>query len=105
MPTDVRFALLQTLTSKPIVFASLDQLCRRIHRDRRGGKLQLKDDKVHLDGRSTEGSRMVAVYTLSESGTPQGFLGWAWLNGASWRALQAALFAAEPNTAVRAEAA
>ena len=105
MPNGVRFALLTSLTSKPIAFAQLDQLCRRIHRDRRGAQLQLKDHKVHLDGDGPEGRRMVGVYTLSESSTPSGFLGWAWADGASWRALQAALFAVEPNTATRAEAA
>ena len=105
MPNDVRFALLPTLTSKPITFPKLDQLCRRIHRERRGAPLQLKDQKVHLYGDGPEGRRMVGVYTLSDSSTPSGFLGWAWADGASWRALQAALFEVEPNTAVRAEAA
>ena len=93
MRSDVRFALIPTLSkaTKPTVFASLDNLCRRIHRLRGEAPLQLEDHTLYLQGDGLEGRRADAFYTLAESGTRDRFLGWAWLDGASWRALQAAL--------------
>ena len=102
----VRFALVEHLGrgGRPIVFRSLDALCRAIHRRRRGAPLQLADHKMHMGGKWGE-RRTVGVYTQSDTGQPISFIGWAWLDGASWRALQAALYDVEPNPAERAEAA
>ncbi len=107
MHHDVRFALIHTLTNatKPTLCSSLDSLCKRIHRARGEATLELQDFTLHLQGDGLEGRRAVAVYTLSDTGMRERFIGWAWLDGASWRALRAALYAIKPNTEVRAEAA
>ncbi|MDP3853176.1 hypothetical protein [Phenylobacterium sp.] len=91
------YALLANLhpLTKPMVFADLSALARRIHRDRQGQALQLRNDRVHL---AFDGSirRVVAVYGEDQVGQRTRFIGYAWLNGRDWEALQAALDAAEP---------
>jgi hypothetical protein len=85
---------------KPRAFDSAQALARAIHRRREGRAIEVKDAVLtrglaHLDA--------VGVYTLDEAGVRDRFLGFAYLAGAGWRALQAELYAAAPNPAPRAE--
>lgn len=100
------FALLTSLPAndKPVGFQTIDALAARIHMMRRGAPLSLSDVSLTFKG-DRASRRAVAVYTQDESGSRDSFLGYAWVNGQSWRALSTALYAIEPNSAERAEAA
>lgn len=105
MPT-APFALLDShpASDKPRTFRTVDALAARIHQLRQDAALNLADFDLTFAGENAP-RRTVAVYTQDESGSRTGFIGYAWVNGRSWRALQAALYAQHPNTIERAEAA
>jgi hypothetical protein len=100
------FALITSLprTEKPTGFQTLDALAARIHKLRRGAALSHDDVNLTFKGQAAA-RRAVAVYTQDEGGTRDSFIGYAWLNGQSWSSLSAALYAIEPNSSERAEAA
>lgn len=99
----VRFCLVDGigLYARKVAYASARDLAAALHRRRRGQALQLEDQRLVCGHCSAD---VVAVYTTDESGYRSGFLAYAWLNGAGWRALQAELYALDPNPAPRAEA-
>lgn len=81
--------------TKPTVYRSLDDLVRRIHRDRAGQALQLNDDRLFVRSEAAP-RKVVAVYGLDQVGGRTRFIGYAWLKGQGREALQAALADAEP---------
>jgi hypothetical protein len=100
----VRFGLFPEIgcTEPTRAFASAAELAGALQRRRGGRPIQLQDQRL-VCGRCE--ADVVAVYTLDEGGYRDAFLGFAYLAGAGWRALQAELYAAERNPAARAEAA
>jgi hypothetical protein len=90
IPADVRFALIAEAQAKPFAFATLADLARSIHRRRGGRAIQLGDRPLHLAcrARSTPGVAILATDPIGETTTS---LGWAYLNGHGWKALEAAL--------------
>lgn len=99
MPSDQSYALLPDLraTTKPAGFASLDDLARRIHRDRRGEVLQLTPAMVRFRQRDGAVVKILAFQPASERSR---LIGFAWLHGRPPEALQAALDRAQPATGV-----
>ncbi len=90
LPAEVRYALIVEAHAKPFAFATLADLARSIHRRRAGRTIQLSDRPLHLAGRpsATPGVAILATDPIGETTTS---LGWAFLNGHGWKALQAAL--------------
>lgn len=81
--------------TKPTVYRSAEDLARRIHRERAGQALQLKDDRLLVRSEPAP-RRVVAVYGLDQVGGRTRFIGYAWLKGQGREALQAALEAVQP---------
>lgn len=95
MPSDLRYALLTDLSTKrPWGFSTLAELARRVHRDRAGDALQLRPAVIEF----RDGPRDVAEVLAEDAGGRVRRIGFAWLNGAHWRTLEAAL-AAETSPA------
>jgi len=90
LPAEVRYALIAEAHAKPFAFATLADLARSIHRRRAGRAIQLSDRPLHLAGR-TSPSPGVAITATDPIGETTTSLGWAYLNGHGWKALQAAL--------------
>lgn len=90
LPAEVRYALIAPTCAKPFAFATLADLARSIHRRRDGRTIQLSDFPLRLAGRpsATPGVAILATDPIGETTTS---LGWAYLNGHGWKALQAAL--------------
>lgn len=80
VPAGVPFALLRAPSLKPVAFASLAHLARRIHADRAGRPIQCVGPVV-VGWRDGTTRRMVAVYTLGPDGQRDQQLGFAWLGG------------------------
>lgn len=103
VPAGVRYALLDAptrMTQKPRAYDSAQALARAIHRRREGRAIQLKPAELV---RGLCKVAAIGVYTLDEAGALDRCLGFAYLAGGDWRALQAELYAADPNPAPRAE--
>jgi hypothetical protein len=71
--------------------ATLSSLARAIHTARRHRAIQLQDAPLNVRGWGE--LQGVSVYTLSDDGQPQDYIGWAWLDGRPRQALEAALAA------------
>jgi hypothetical protein len=84
-------------TTKPWAFEDLPALARRIHRDRRGGILQLRPVVVRFRDAPRA---MVEVLAQSPGSGRCWRIGHAWIGGRPWEALQAALDRAEPSAGV-----
>jgi len=98
MDQDIRFALVAKPTEptcKPMKFDSLPSLARRIQRLRGSDSLQGFDAGVCVFGE--EQPRPGVSLFATDPGGRSRYLGWAFLNGRDWRALQAALHAIAPN--------
>lgn len=81
--------------ARPVVFKTLADLGRHIHRQREGQGLQLHNARSPCrDYRDRWG---VSVFTLPDDLGPCRFLGWAWLNGGDFRVLEGALADLEPQ--------
>lgn len=96
---DVRFALLTRpnhIGTKPVAFASLDQLAASIHRRRRERPIWMLDANMKFEGEETV-RRGVSVWAVGPDGAATDFIGWCWLDGGQRRALQAALDAQTPD--------
>lgn len=100
---DARYGLMVEIGchTRTAAFASPRDLARAIHRRRRGQALKLEDHRLVCGPCQAD---VVAVYTQDEAGGRAGFLGYAHLAGAGWRALRNELYAVEPNRAAHAEA-
>ena len=97
LPIEHRFALLEAAGHgvKPKVYGDVASLARAIHRRRHGQALCLKPDRIMC--RDQVGPQpVVAIYGEDQVGNRTRFIGYAWIHGADWRLLQAALFEAEP---------
>lgn len=91
VPKGVRFALVTAeAAAKPWAFASLAELALRIHRDRRADGLQLSP--VHI--RFRDGPRHAVQVMAQDAGGRTRLIGYAWISGRPWEALQEALDAA-----------
>ncbi len=92
MPVAYDFALLpdRAPRTKPAVFPDLPSLARRIHRDRLGQALQLRPDRVIVDGQVGPLS-VIAIHAEDAAGNVTRFLGYAWLEGRGLDALKGAL--------------
>lgn len=92
-----RFALFKEIHSlaRPIIFPSLDALCARIHRDRRGRGIELQAAPL-LFRQGQEPVDGVSIWTRSDEGLRDGFLGYVWADGLDRQGLEAALYAREP---------
>ena len=103
-PAESTLALLPALTpgAKPLVFDKLPQLARRIHAERGGDTLRLQPDRLSWRGQARD---VVAIYAENQTSSRVRFLGWAWIDGRDWRALEAALAAIQPAAGVFQEAA
>lgn len=94
MPPEYRFALVREPTrptSKPVSMATLSSLARAIHTARRHRAIQLQDAPLNVRGWGE--LQGVSVYTLSDDGQPQDYIGWAWLDARPRQALETALAA------------
>jgi hypothetical protein len=99
----IRYGLIEQIgcTRRTRAYAGLQDLARAVHRRRGEAALFLEDQRLvcgHCE------AKVVAVYTMDESGYRSGFLGFAYLEGAGWRTLQAELYALQPNRTPHAEA-
>lgn len=93
MSQDVRYALVRdplSPHSKPVAKATLADLARAIHFDRKGAAIILGDAPFKVRGFADELAG-VAITTLSEGGDPHRYIGLAWLDGGDRHALQRAL--------------
>lgn len=92
----VRFALYPDIggSARPMVFPSLDRLCRRIHRERDGAAIELLDAPLMLGGEAL--ADCVSIWTRDAAGMRDRFLGAAFAEGRDRQQLQAALYDAEP---------
>lgn len=92
VPSGYRFALVTAdAHRKPAVFHDLAQLARRIHADRDGEALQLTPVRV----RFRDGPRHAVQVMAHDAGGRARLIGYAWISGKPWEALQAALDAAD----------
>jgi len=90
---DVRFALLTRpnhIGTKPVAFASLDQLAASLHRRRRERPIWMLDAALTFEGED-RARKGVSVWAVGLDGAATDFLGWCWLDGAGQRELSAAL--------------
>lgn len=99
MPAPLPFALF-THPDRPSVkaraFTSLRQLAAHIDQQRKGAPLQILDETLHVEG-DVEPRAGANVWTLSEGGDRQTYLGWAFLDGGKAQALREALWARRPQ--------
>lgn len=96
----IRFALLSRpnhIASKPVAFASIDQLAASVHRRRKGRALWMVDAKLLFEGED-QPRQGVSVWTVGLDGGAGEFIGWCWIDGRQRGALEAALAAHTPNT-------
>lgn len=104
LPAAARVALIRRpgdRTDRPAIYPDVAALAATLLRDRKGAALQLADAPLMLD-REAVARKGVSVWTL-EGGERRDYLGWAYVGGAGWRVLSAAIFALNP--APEAEAA
>lgn len=98
MPITARFALVRKPTdphARPVLLASLADLVATIHRDRKGGALQMFDAEIHVFGED-EPRQGVSLFAIDD-GEQSRFLGWAYLEGRGVNALRRALDAGRPD--------
>lgn len=98
MPPDIRFALVREprrANAKPVAMATLPALARAIHASRGQRAIQLQDAPLNVQGWGE--LQGVSIFTLSEAGEPQTYIGWAWLDGRPRQSLEAALAATKAN--------
>ncbi len=94
LPRDAMFALVTAdAGDKPYVYGTLPDLARRIHRDRGRDGLQLR--AVHV--RFKDGPRKAVQVMAMDAGGRTRLIGYAWISGRPWEALQAALDAEEAS--------
>lgn len=99
MTPGVPYALFPCLgpLTRPWGYASLSALARRIHRDRGPDALQLRPVRVRFRDADRE---LTEVLAEDQQAGRVRRIGFAWIAGRDWRALQAALDAAVPVAAV-----
>lgn len=98
MAITARFALVRKPTdphSRPVLLATLADLVATIHRDRKGGALQMFDAEIHVFG-DDEPRQGVSLFAIDD-GEQSRFLGWAYLEGRGVTALRRALDVARPD--------
>lgn len=94
MPHAARYALVrepQVSTHKPTVFHALHGLAQSVHRQARGGPVQLEDAYLEFAGETSprKGVNVWALDPLTMDKTA--FIGWAWLDGGDRTLLSAAM--------------
>lgn len=100
-PGGVRYALVPRMEprgKKPFGYDSLAALARRIHRDRAGDALQLKPARLRFQ----DEIRDVVEILAEDAGGRVRRIGFAWIGGAHWRVLEAALDAELPTARLEA---
>lgn len=99
LSSSLRYALVrdpEAPACAPVKFATLRSLAISLHQARRGEQISLTDADLQVTGEARP-RRGVLVWTLDDAGEPRRCLGWAYLNGGGWTALQAALRAVAPE--------
>jgi hypothetical protein len=106
MSAGVDFAVHPHLGSgdKPKVFPSLAALCLWIHAQRGEAGLELQDRDLQVQG-SAAPVRVVEVWLQDLGGGRGRFLGYVWLKGCGWQALQISLREARRDPTPHVEAA
>lgn len=95
LPSGVSYALVTArAAAKPFVYASLDALARRIHRDRAGEALQLQPVRIRFRDRPRPA---VQVMALEQLACRTRLIGYAWISGRPWEALRDELDRAEAS--------
>lgn len=94
VPPGVRYALITADgAAKPFAFGDLADLAARIHRDRADDALQLTPVRI----RCKDGPRAAVQVMATDVGGRTRLIGYAWIAGRPWEALQAALDAADAS--------